>query len=122
MFMIGIDVNRCPIRGQVKLVKSVPGQFISLRRAEAPFANARCTTLIENDVVNIAVVQIASRLVRQVDSYLRPEQTVALGQRLGMIRFGSQVTVIFPERKDITIEVHLGEAVTAGISVIARYL
>ncbi len=128
MFMIGIEmnilnvhVNRCPIAGQVKLIKSIEGQFMSLRNSEAPFLNARCTTLVKNDALMVAIVQIASRLVRRVDNYLQPDQTVSVGQRLGMIRFGSQVAVIFPEREDIKMQVQAGDAVTGGISILARY-
>lgn len=121
MNILNVHVNRCPIAGQVKLVKSIKGGFISLRNVEAPFANARCTTLIKNDALTVAVVQIASRLVRRVDNYLRPDQAVILGERLGMIRFGSQVTVIFPDRKNVEIQVHIGQAVQAGTSILARY-
>ncbi len=74
-----------------------------------------------NQTMTMAIIQIASRLVRRVDNYLHEEQTVILGQRLGMIRFGSQVAVILPNREDITIEVRLGQKVLAGTSILALY-
>ncbi len=69
----------------------------------------------------MAVVQVASRLVRRVESYLSIGETVGAGQRLGMIRFGSLVAVVLPQREDVRIEVKPGDRVTGGISVLAHY-
>jgi len=69
----------------------------------------------------LAAVQVASRLVRRVQSYLSLDQTVSAGQRLGMIRFGSLVAVVLPRREDMKIEVKAGDRVTAGITVLARF-
>jgi phosphatidylserine decarboxylase len=121
MSFLDVHVNRCPISGQVKLMKHLAGKFISLGKAEAPFVNERLTTVIENDSLNIAVVQIASRLVRRIQSYLKVGEAVSAGQRLGMIRLGSLVAIIIPDREDVQIEVTPGDYVKAGISVLARY-
>ncbi len=121
MNFLDVHVNRCPVAGQVKLLKRIGGKFISLRRDEAPFVNARLTTIIENASLTVAVVQVASRLVRRVESYLSIGETVGAGQRLGMIRFGSLVAVVLPQREDVRIEVKPGDRVTGGISVLAHY-
>lgn len=121
MTFLDVHVNRCPIPGRVRLTKHIAGQFMSLGRDEAPFVNERVTTVIEGGSLNIAVVQIASRLVRRIQSYLEVGQTVSAGQRLGMIRFGSLVAIIIPDREDIRIEVAPGDYVKAGISVLARF-
>jgi phosphatidylserine decarboxylase len=68
----------------------------------------------------VAVVQVASRLVRRVESFLAMGETVRAGQRLGMIRFGSLVAVVLPKRAGLSIEVEPGDRVTAGVSVLAR--
>ncbi len=121
MNILNVHVNRCPIEGSVKFVRHIQGKFISLRKSEAPFLNTRCTTNISNKEVTVAIVQIASRLVRRVDNYLTPGQSVCLGQRLGMIRFGSQVAVIIPNRVDLRVDACIGQKTWAGISVLARY-
>src|SRR5512139_278032 len=121
MSLLDVHVNRCPISGQVKLTKHLAGKFLSLGRDEAPFVNERLTTVIENDSLNVAVVQIASRLVRRVQSYLKVAETVSAGQRLGMIRLGSLVAVVLPQREDIDIQVKPGDRVTAGETILARY-
>lgn len=121
MTFLDAHVNRCPIAGQVKLLKHIKGRFISLGKDEAPFVNERLTTIIENPSLTVAVVQVASRLVRRVESYLNVGETVSVGQRLGMIRFGSLVAVVLPKREDVRIEVKPSDRVTAGVSVLARY-
>lgn len=121
MNLLDVHVNRCPIAGEVKLLKHIEGKFISLRKDEAPFVNARFTTIIENASLTLAVIQVASRLVRRIESYLTAGETVSAGQRLGVIRLGSLVAVVLPKREDVRIDVKPGDRVTAGISVLARY-
>lgn len=121
MTFLDVHVNRCPINGRVKWLRHIEGLFISLGKAEAPFLNARLTSVIENPSLTLGVVQVASRLVRRVETYLNEDQTVSAGQRLGIIRFGSLVAVVLPQREDIDIQVKPGDHVTAGETVLACY-
>ena len=83
------------------------------------FENERATTVIERGDIEVAVVQIASRLVRQIVSFVKEGEDVALGQRIGVIRLGSQVDVVLPARPDVLINVQPGQRVRAGESVLA---
>jgi phosphatidylserine decarboxylase len=128
VYLIGIDmtilnvhVNRSPIKGKVIFQKRTKGRFVSLRREDSDVLNERVTMVIENSEFSIGVVQIASRLVRRIVSYVRQGEGLEIGQRMGAIVFGSQVDVAIPELKDLAIGVQPGDEVTAGISVIARY-
>jgi len=121
MTFVDVHVTRCPIAGRVALLKHIPGGFMSLRREEAPFSNERHTTVIEGGSLVVAVVQVASRLVRRVESYLTVGETVSAGQRLGIIRLGSLVAVVLPRREDVRVQVKAGDQVTAGVSVLARF-
>lgn len=121
MTFLDVHVNRCPIGGQVKLLKHIGGRFISLGKDESPFVNERLTTIIENAALTMVVVQVASRLVRRVESYLNIGETVSAGQRLGRIWLGSLVAVVLPKREDMRIEVKPGDHVKAGFSVLARH-
>src|SRR6266702_2977626 len=71
--------------------------------------------------MNLVVVQIASRLVRQIATFVREGQGVELGQRIGAIRFGSQVDLVLPICQDLKIRVQPGELVKAGQSIIATF-
>ena len=79
------------------------------------------TTVISNGKFKVGVVQISSRLVRKILSYIKEGEKLDIGQRLGAIVFGSQVDTIIPELDDLRIEVKPGDELKAGISVIARF-
>jgi phosphatidylserine decarboxylase len=119
MSFLDVHVNRAPIAGRVLLRRHFPGCFGSLRRPEMVLQNERSTTLIAGAELEVAVVQIASRLVRQIASYVSQGDEVKLGQRIGIIRLGSQVDVVLPHRRDLSVLVSKGDRVSAGTSVIA---
>jgi phosphatidylserine decarboxylase len=83
------------------------------------FENERATTVIERPDLEIAVVQIASRLVRQIAGYVDIGQSVTAGQRIGVIRLGSQVDVVLPARPDMQVTVKPGQRVRAGETILA---
>lgn len=120
MSFLDVHVNRAPIEGTVTLRRHVPGLFGSLRDPEMLFQNERATTVIENGRLQVAVVQIASRLVRQIASFVDEGQHVEVGQRIGVIRLGSQVDVVLPALPGVEVSVRPGERVRAGESVLAR--
>jgi len=119
MSFLDVHVNRAPIAGRVRLREHFPGRFGSLGKPEMVYENERATTVIERDDMEIAMVQIASRLVRQIASYVKVGENVSLGQRVGVIRLGSQVDVVLPARPDVSISVQPGQRVRAGESVLA---
>jgi phosphatidylserine decarboxylase len=114
-----VHVNRAPIEGRVTLRRHFPGLFGSLKLPEMTFRNERATTVIERGELQIAVVQIASRLVRQIVGYVREGEDVALAQRIGVIRLGSQVDLVLPARADLRVAVEPGQRVRAGETVVA---
>jgi len=121
MNVLNVHVNRSPIGGKVILCKRTKGAFISLRRQESEVMNERVTTVIDNQKFKIGVIQISSRLVRKIISYIGEGDSTEIGQRLGSIVFGSQVDVVVPRLEELRIEVKPGDEVKAGVSVIARY-
>ena len=121
MNLLNVHVNRSPMAGKIVMQKHISGKFLSLGRPEAEVLNERVTTILDNGVFRIGVVQIASRLVRQIVSYLKEGDLVSPGQRIGMIRFGSQVDVIITQPKNLKLNIKVGDIVKAGYSVIAKY-
>lgn len=120
MNYLDVHVNRAPVGGRITRLQHVKGEFLSLKRKEAVFQNERMFILIDNGLLKVGIVQIASRLVRKIVFYLREGHEVKKGQKIGAIRFGSQVDLILPNLPPIKIEVALGERVKAGVSVVGR--
>jgi phosphatidylserine decarboxylase len=121
MNVLNVHVNRSPIAGKTVLCHRTRGRFVSLRRQDSEVLNERVTTVIVNGNIRIGVVQIASRLVRKIVSYIKEGDDLNIGQRIGSIIFGSQVDVVIPGLDNLKIEVKPGDEVKAGVSVIAHY-
>ena len=96
------------------------GGFGSLRDPENLRRNERNTIVLSGKCGEVAVVQIASRLVRQIVSFVEVGDSVEAGQRIGVIRFGSQVDLVLPARDGIEVLVEPGQRVRAGETVVAR--
>jgi phosphatidylserine decarboxylase len=121
MSLVDVHVNRSPVAGRVAFQQHFPGRFGSLRLAEREFDNERATTIIESQGLQVAVVQIASRLVRQIVTYVKVGEQLTLGQRIGAIRLGSQVDVVLPVREGLRVTVQAGDYVKAGETVLASW-
>ena len=121
MNFLDVHVNRAPIYGKISFLKRIKGLFISLKRWEAIVQNERVFTVIDNGLFKVGIVQIASRLVRKIVTYCKDGQEVQRGERIGMIRFGSQVDLILPDMPSLHVLVHSGEKVKAGLSIIATF-
>lgn len=120
MSFLDVHVNRVPYSGRVAFRKHFHGLFGSLRVPEMVFENERATTVIEKEGFEVAIVQIASRLVRQIAVFVREGQEVALGDRMGVIRLGSQVDLVLTAREQLKIVVKPGDRVRAGESIVAE--
>lgn len=118
---LDVHVNRAPISGRICVLKHIKGFFLSLKKKEAVIQNERALIVIENEHLKVGIVLIASRLVRKIVTYFEQDQAIQIGQKIGMIRFGSQVDLILPDVSSLQIEVRPGEKVKAGVSILARF-
>jgi phosphatidylserine decarboxylase len=113
-----VHVNRTPVAGTVTSVVYQPGQFLVASREEASTVNEQNTITVEGDGTRVVYKQIAGLIARRVVCWKKPGDRVALGERIGLIKFGSRMDVILGPEWEITIRV--GERVAGGSSVIAR--
>lgn len=121
MTLFDVHMNRAPVGGKVILVKHTPGEFIGLNKPESTIVNERNTIVIQReDGIMVAVVQIAARYVHRCIVSVREGESVAQGEIIGRIRWGSQADLIIPRNCDIMVRE--GEQVYAGKTVVARLL
>jgi phosphatidylserine decarboxylase len=69
----------------------------------------------------MTIVQIADRYVRHCDCYVAAGESVSAGQKIGMIRMGSQCDLYVPDRAGVTLDCRPGMRVRAGETIIGRY-
>jgi phosphatidylserine decarboxylase len=82
--------------------------------------NARNTVAIDGEVP-VVVVQIADRYVRHCDCYVAEGERVGAGQKIGMIRMGSQCDLFVPDSAGVTLAVRPGMPVHAGETILGTY-
>jgi len=117
MSVFDCHVNRSPVSGRIERMVYRPGAFISADLDKASEDNERNGFIISSGRVRIGVVQIAGLVARRIVPFVQEGQTVAAGDRIGMIRFGSCVDVYLPEgSKSLAAE---GQTAIAGETVLA---
>lgn len=121
MSFLDVHVTRAPIRGTVTHLEHVDGSFLSLKRPEAVHKNERLNQVIENERYAVGVIQIASRLVRRIVSYVDTGDRLVSGQRIGIIKFGSQVDILIPGTDHLDVKIRVGDRVFAGETILATY-
>jgi len=117
MSVFDCHVNRSPIAGRIERIVYRKGLFLNADLDKASEDNERYALLIASGRVLIGVVQIAGLIARRIVPFVHEGQTVAVGDRIGMIRFGSRVDVYLPE--GVRPQVAEGQTAIAGETVLA---
>ena len=114
-----VHVNRTPMAGKVEMVTYTPGKFLAAYKENASFENAYSTIGIRGEKTNCMVRQIVGLVVRRVVTRVKTGDSLARGERIGLMKFGSRLDIFFPVA-DVEVTVKKGERVRAGETVIAR--
>ena len=118
MNVFNCHVNRSPIAGEIKEIKYRPGKFFNASLDKASVDNERNSLVLQvPDGRQIVVVQIAGLVARRIVSFVKPKQTLRIGQRFGLIRFGSRVDIYLPT--GVQPLVCIGQIMVSGETVIA---
>ena len=113
-----VHVNRSPISGVISDVRYSKGKFLVASLESASAENEQNTVVVKGDGTTVVFKQIAGLIARRIVFDRKPGDLVQAGERVGMIKFGSRVDVIFgPEWH---LEVKPGMRVSAGSSILAR--
>jgi len=113
-----VHVNRAPISGTISEVQYQEGQFHVASREECSTQNEQNVVTVEGDGTRVVFKQIAGLIARRIVFRKQPGDSVTTGERVGLIKFGSRVDVLFGPEWEITVKP--GMRVSAGSSVIAR--
>jgi phosphatidylserine decarboxylase len=117
MNVFDCHVNRSPVTGTIVRIAYKPGKFLNADLDKASEDNERNGFIIDTGAARYGVVQIAGLVARRIKCWTSENEHVSVGQRLGMIRFGSRVDVYLPE--GVRPQVGLGQKMVAGETIIA---
>jgi phosphatidylserine decarboxylase len=113
-----VHVNRSPVAGRITRSVYTPGAFLNAELDKASEENERRgLVILMPSGAEIGVVQIAGLIARRIVTFVGEGDTVGVGQRIGLIRFGSRVDVYLPP--DGRALVAVGQRTIAGETVLA---
>src|SRR6266700_5902597 len=98
-----VHVNRSPIGGRIEAIDYKRGKFKPAFKHAASVENERNTIMVSRGDVKLVFTQIAGIIARRVICWKEVGDTVAKGELIGLIRFGSRVDVLFPAGTDVTV-------------------
>lgn len=118
MSVFDVHINRTPIAGVVKRIVYVPGAFLNADLDKASEENERQYFVVEGpDGTRVGFTQIAGLIARRIIAFVGEGAAVSVGQRVGLIRFGSRVDIFLPA--GYTPQVVKGQRAVAGETVLA---
>jgi phosphatidylserine decarboxylase len=119
IFLSPMDVhmNRTPVDGGITRIAYRTGTFLPAYKAEAG-QNELNEIWIDHHGEPVVVRQIVGVLARRIVCRVAEGQTLARGERIGLMKFGSRMDVFLPPRADLLVRV--GQHVVAGETVLAR--
>jgi phosphatidylserine decarboxylase len=115
--VFNVHVNRSPIAGVIRDVRYQRGKFLNAMAPNSADENEQNIVTVEGEGHTVIFKQIAGLIARRIVFNLKVGDTVARGQRVGLIKFGSRVDVICDA--DATIQVKVGDHVQGGASILA---
>jgi len=102
--VFNVHINRVPCSGSVVNSAYKPGRFLAAFDDRTSEENEQTIIDIRNSRFDLRMKQIAGLIARRIINYLKPGDTVRIGERFGLIRFGSRVDVIFPEAVEVLVQ------------------
>lgn len=113
-----VHVNRTPITGTIRNVRYQEGKFLVASREEATAENEQNMVTVEGDGSTVVFSQIAGLVARRILFWKKPGDAVRMGDRVGLIQFGSRVDVFLGPEWEIAVRA--GQRVSAGSSILAK--
>jgi phosphatidylserine decarboxylase len=122
VFLSVLDVHivRSPVAGRIVSNRYVPGAFFNAELDKASEENERSALVIETETgAKVGVMLIAGLIARRIVTFAGEGASVARGQRLGLIRFGSRVDIYLPAATRVLAEP--GQTAIGGETVLAEF-
>ena len=117
--VLDVHVNRSPFSGTIEKTHYSAGEFLDARHLEVDIRNENQTWLLRTSRGPILVRQIAGLIARRIVGWKKQGDSVATGERIGMIRFGSRTDLYFPA--SCAPQVQVGQRVVGGQTILALW-
>jgi phosphatidylserine decarboxylase len=113
-----VHINRAPISGKVVKVELLQGKKAPATSNEASQTNERNAMTIEGEKMTVVCTQIVGILARRIVCWRKAGDSLKIGEKYGLIKFGSRTDLLMP--KNVEILVKVGDRVVGGETIIGR--
>jgi phosphatidylserine decarboxylase len=121
--LFNVHVNRAPCAGRVRSLYYRAGEFLDARHPESGKRNECNTLLLDPDAPipgPVEVRQIAGLVARRIICHAKANEHLRIGERFGLIKFGSRTELVVPRLPGTQIAVSIGDKMRAGITIAVR--
>jgi len=115
---VDVHINRAPIAGRVTKVELFQGKKAPATSNEASQTNERNAMTIEGEKMTVVCTQIVGIVARRIVCWRKAGDNVELGEKYGLIKFGSRTDLLMP--KNVEIFVKVGDRVIGGETIIGK--
>lgn len=116
---LDVHVNRSPVSGRVTRVTYKAGQFLPAYKPESGAVNEQSEVWVDHEGRTAVYRQVVGLLARRVVTRVREGDALVVGQRVGVMKFGSRMDVFLPPA--LAVRVRQGERVVAAETVLAQW-
>lgn len=115
---INLHVNRYPASGIITSAKYIPGKYLMAFNPKSSEENERSVFHLQTAGGTVVYTQITGFLARRIVYDTKTGDRVTVGNRFGMMKFGSRMDLFLPE--NARVEVKPGQSVVSCKDIIAR--
>jgi phosphatidylserine decarboxylase len=116
--VFNVHVNRSPVAGTIREIRYQRGKYLNAMNRASAEENEQNIVTVEGDGQTVVFKQIAGLLARRIVFHPKVGDRLERGQRVGLIKFGSRVDVLFDATA--ALQVKVGDRVKGGSSVLAH--
>lgn len=115
---IDVHINRSPITGKVTRVELFQGKKAPATGKQASETNERNAITIEGEKMTVICTQIVGILARRIVCWSKVGDNLEIGEKYGLIKFGSRTDLLMPLNTEILVKV--GDRVVGGETIIGK--
>jgi phosphatidylserine decarboxylase len=118
--VLNVHIVRAPVAGRITRSVYMPGKFLNAELDKASEENERQALVVDETQAgkSFGLMLIAGLIARRIVTFVGERASVAAGERIGLIRFGSRVDVYLPEEARVLVSV--GQTAIGGETVLAE--
>jgi len=116
--LFNVHVQRAPVAGNLLEIEHVKGKVLPAFLGESSEKNRHNVYYIEGEIP-VVIKQISGIIAQRPVSWVKAGKQLGIGERLGIIKFGSRVDIYLPAKCELLVDVD--SKVKGGLTKIAKY-